>query len=202
MTLEAELDRFDNEFALLGAFIEELAQVELKEATREQLFLAEAVIFKSYRLYERLSRHAFLYYCVETVTLSGAAVKSKLKCADVATAESILKAGNKFLDWGSVDTTRKLANLVFEEGFPVVEFISPMASTLTDLQRFRNFVAHDSDEAASAFRKSRTQYIRAGTDVPETVGELALYRRTARHDPVLKILHKKTSSLSVILRDL
>ncbi|OJF91630.1 hypothetical protein [Pararhizobium antarcticum] len=202
MTLEAELDRFDSEFALLGAFIEDLARVDLGAATQEQLFLSEAVIFKSYRLYERLSRHTFLYYCVEAATLSGAAVNSKLKCADSATAESILKAGNKFLDWGNVDSTRKLANLVFDEGFPVVELLSPVASTLTDLQRFRNFVAHDSEEAASAFRKSRTQYVRTGTDVPETVGELALYRRTARHDPVLKILHQKTSSLSVILRAL
>lgn len=202
MTLEAELNRFDSEFALLEAFIEDLAHVDLGAATREQLFLAEAVIFKSYRLYERLSRHTFLYYCVEATTLSGAAVNSKLKCASSATAESILKAGNKFLDWGNVDSTRKLANLVFDEGFPVVELLSPVASTLTDLQRFRNFVAHDSEEAASAFRKSRTQYVRTGTDVPETVGELALYRRTARNDPVLKILHQKTSSLSVILRAL
>lgn len=202
MTLEAELDRFDSEFALLGAFIDDLARVDLGAATREQLFLAEAVIFKSYRLYERLSRQTFLYYCVASVTLSGAAVNSKLKCADSTTAESILKAGNKFLDWGNVDSTRKLANLVFDRGFPVVELLSPVASTLIDLQRFRNFVAHDSEEAANAFRKSRTQYIRTGVDVPETVGELALYRRTARHDPVLKILHQKTSNLSLILRAL
>lgn len=202
MTLEEELDRFDGEFALLEAFIEDLSRVDLGAATREQLFLSEAIIFKSYRLYERLSRYTFLYYCVAAATLSGKVVNSKLKCADSATAESILKAGNKFLDWGNVESTRKLANLVFDEGFPVVELLSPVASTLTDLQRFRNFVAHDSEEAASAFRKSRTHYVRTGTDAPETVGELALYRRTARHDPVLKILHQKTSSLSVILRSL
>lgn len=202
MTLEAELNQFDNEFSLLNAFIEDLASVDIRAATREQLFLAEAIIFKLYRLYERLSRHAFLYFCVEATTLSGVAVSSKLKCADKATAESILKAGNKFLDWGNVDSTRKLANLVFDRGFPVAELLAPVASTLTDLQRFRNFVAHDSEEAAKAFRKSRTQYVRVGTEAPETVGELALYRRTARNDPVLKILHQKTGSLSVILRAL
>jgi hypothetical protein len=202
LTLEAELDRFDSELVLLEAFIDDLARVDLGAATREQLFLAEAVIFKSYRLYERLSRHTFLNYCVETVTLSGAAVNSKLKCSDIATAESILKAGNKFLDWGSVDSTRKLANLVFDEGFPVVEFLSPVASILTDLQRFRNFVAHDSEEAATAFRKSRTQYVRVGTEAPETVGELALYRRTLRDDPVLRIIHCKIRNLSVIIRAL
>lgn len=202
MTLEAELDRFDSEFALLDTFIEDLARVDLGAATREQLFLAEAVIFKSYRLYERLSRHTFLYYCVQTTTLSGAEVNSKLKCTDSAIAESILKAGNKFLDWGNVDSTRKLANLVFDQGFPVVDLLSPVASTLTDLQRFRNFVAHDSEEAANAFRKSRTQYVRVGTEAPETVGELALYRRTARQDPVLKMLHQKTRNLSVIIRAL
>lgn len=202
MPLEEELERFDSEFGLLEGLINDLSQVDLGEATREQLFLAEAIIFKSYRLYERLSRHTFLHYCVVDTTISGAAVNSKLKCVDGDTAESILKAGNKFLDWGNVDSTRKLANLVFENGFPVVDFLGPIASTLTDLQRFRNFVAHDSEEAASGFRKSRTQYVRVGVVPPETVGELALYRRTVRADPVLKILHQKTSGLSSILREL
>jgi hypothetical protein len=202
LKIEDEISRFDSELGLLNSFIDELAVIGFQDIKKEHHFLAEAIIFKTYRIYERLIRSVFLSCCVLDQTISGTEIKSKLRCDDWNTAESILKAGNKFLDWGSVESTRKIGNLVFENGFPIVDFISPLASTLIDLQRFRNYVAHDSDEAASGFRKSRTQYVRVSASLPETVGELALYRRTRREDIVLRILHRKVLGLGVLIRQL
>lgn len=97
---------------------------------------------------------------------------------------------------------QKMADLVFEEGFPVRDLLSPIHGVLVDLQRFRNFVAHDSSEAVLGFKKSRTQYVRVGHALPETVGELSLYRKNSRADITIKILHQKVSSMSGILQAL
>lgn len=202
MLIEDELSKFDAELAVLRGFSKILASVDLPDATDEDFFLAEAIIFRLYRIYERLIRISFLFYCTVDKTIAGNEVKSKLRCDDIDTAEAIIKAGNKFLDWGNPASTKKLADLVFDNGYPISELLSPVHSSLVDLQRFRNYVAHDSDEAASGFRSSRSQYVRLGDISPETVGQLSLYRKGARADNTLSFLIEKISALSTILRSL
>lgn len=202
MTIEDEIRDFDTHCDLLLTFIDGLAAVNSAEQTEQHRFLAEAVTFRLYRVYERLVRSAFLHYCVASETLQGAQVISKLTCPDWETAEAILKSGNKFLDWGNVVSVRKIADLVFHEGFPIGNMLAPLHSDLRDLQRLRNFVAHDSQEAEDGFKSARTQFLRIGDAVPETVGELALYRRSARSDVTLKIIHRKVSGLSGVLSSL
>lgn len=202
MDIEAEIAFFDEKCGLLTPFIDQLSMLERDQIADEHLFLAEAVMFRLYRNYERFVRAAFLHHCVVTRTLSGADVSSKLRCEDWNTAESILKSANRFLDWGNPQTIQQLSNLVFANGFPISELVGPVYTTLVDLQRFRNFVAHDSQEAAGGYKKSRDQYVRPGDAKPETVGELALYRRGQRGEIVLRIVHGKVSPLSQILRAL
>ena len=97
---------------------------------------------------------------------------------------------------------RQLSNLVFQDGFPIVDLLGPKLSTLKDIQRFRNYVAHDSREAIDGFKKSRDQYVRVGDVLPETVGELVLYRRRAKDDIVLRIVHRHVSDLAAVLKSL
>lgn len=202
MTIEEEIEHFNTHCDLLLTFVDQLATVDSAEQTEQHRFLAEAVTFRLYRVYERLVRSAFLHYCVVEETLQGAQVTSKLTCPDWETAEAILKSGNKFLDWGNVVSVKKIANLVFHEGFPIGDMLAPFHSDLIDLQRLRNFVAHDSSEAEDGFKRARTQYVRIGDAEPRTVGELALYRRNARSDVTLKIIHRKVSALSSMLSSL
>lgn len=200
MSIDDEIAVFEGESTLLAGFVDSLSAVDPADVNQEHLFLSEAVVFRMYRIYERLVRAVFLSGCVEGVTVKGSPIVSKLKCDDWDTAEQILKSGNKFLDWGNVVTVRKLSNLVFENGFPVVDFVGPKVSTLVDLQRFRNFVAHDSAEAADGFKKSRAQYVKIGHVIPETVGYLSLYRRSALSDSTIKIVHGHISDLSALIR--
>jgi len=92
--------------------------------------------------------------------------------------------------------------LVFDNGFPLVDIVNPIASTLTDLHRFRNFIAHSSKEAEQGFKKAVPQYVKVGHEPPDTVGKLAIYRKSARADITLRIVHKKVSALPAIFRDL
>lgn len=198
--IEGEIAHFDAQGALLSNFVDDLAGADLSQPEQKHFFLAEAVLFRLFRIYERLTRAAFLHHCVVDHTPAGNPVRSKLKCEDENIAEDILKAGNKFLDWGNINSTQRLAGFVFENGYPIRDFLSPIHSDLVDLQRFRNFVSHDSREAEEGFKKSRSSYLRVGTNVPSTVGELALYRKNARSDIVLRLLHQKVVTLSGILR--
>ncbi len=202
MSIDDELIKFEEDCNLLSDFITELANTPAEAIENTHLFLAEAVTFRLYRNYERFIRAAFLNYCVITATPNAQEVKSKLKCSDWDTAEEILKSGNKFLDWGNAQSVRSISNLVFENGFPVVDLIGPVASTLTDLQRFRNFIAHSSKEAETGFKKSVPQYIKVGHNKPTTVGELAIYRKTAMSDITLRIVYDKVVTLSQIYNDL
>lgn len=202
MTIDDELLFFEGQLDLLLKFIQSLAKIDAPDIKQEDLFLAEAVTFRLFRSYERFVRACFLDFCVKDKTKNGKDVTSKLKCSDWETAENILKSGNKFLDWGNVDTVRSIANLVYKDGFPINDLISPINSTLKDLQRFRNFIAHDSNDAAKGFKTSRTQYVKVGHTPPETVGELALYRRKIRADITLKILHDKVQNLAQIYKTL
>lgn len=203
MSIEHELTIFEEDCSLLSDFITDLAAMPDEEHEKKvHLFLAEAVTFRLYRDYERLVRAVFLDSCVRSTTPKGNEVKSKLKCDDWDTAEEILKSGNKFLDWGNVQSVRNISNLVFEQGFPIVEFVGPVMSTLIDLQRFRNFIAHSSKEAESGFKRSVPQYVKTGHEDPTSVGELAVYRKSARADITLRIVFEKVSALSTIYKDL
>lgn len=202
MIIEPSLDEFSGQSELILDFLNELSLVEYSDLQQKHFFLAEAACFRLYRIYEKLIRASFLYFCVEKTSLCGVPVHSKLICPDCNTAEEILKSSNRFLDWGNVETTRNLSNLVFESGFPLVDFVSPIESSLKDLQRFRNFVAHDSKEAAVGFKKARANYVKLGDVQPETVGALALYRKTPRADITLKILHRNVTVLPGIIRSM
>ena len=202
LSIEDELDLFEEGCSLLSGFISDLAGAPPDEIENTHLFLAEAVTFRLFRNYERLIRAVFLDCCVTSTTPNEREVYSKLRCVDWDTAEEILKSGNKFLDWGNVQSVRNISNLVFENGFPIVDLIGPIASTLTDLQRFRNFIAHSSKEAETAFKKSIPQYKKVGHEDPTSVGELAIYRRTTRSDITLRIVYDKVVALSTIYRAL
>ena len=202
MDLNAEINSFDLEITHLLEAINIVAPSKDRETSQYDLFVCEAIIFRLFRISEKLIRASFLNYCIVEHTDSNKSVRSKLKCRDWDTAEEILKAGNKFLGWGSISSVTNLANLVFDNGFPIVDLLSPMQSDLIDLQRFRNFIAHDSKEARIGFCKARKNYTKPEIFLPETVGELALYRRNISSDVTIRTIHNKISVMSRILREL
>jgi hypothetical protein len=181
----------------LGARIAELARVE--NPLEDEQFLAEAIAFRLYRNQERLVKAYFLNCCVKTRTPSKSKIVSKLRCKDWGTAEEILKSGNRFLDWGNPTSIRNLANLIFKNGFPVSDIVLTKQSSLIDLQRIRNFVAHDSKEAQSSFSKAARNYLKAGDPEPNSAGELLLYRKRPSAKMTLQILFEQICDLSAMV---
>lgn len=197
MTITDEISHFDESMVFLENIYSGLVACEAQTATNQELFLAEAIAFRLFRNFERITRAVFLESCMTPITRSGNPIKSKLKCADWKTAEEILKAGNRFLDWGNIENTRNLASMVFENGFPVFDMFAPVNSTLTNLQAIRNFIAHDSSEAARKFQKIVPNYLPPSAN-PDSAAKLLLGRRTLRQPQTLRTIIDHMKTLTVI----
>lgn len=205
MTLSDELTAFSNEIAFLNAFKASVYRMDFADPQQWQTskFLAEALLFRLYRSQERLVRAIFLDTCVSHKSFLGYDVGSRLSCSDWNIAEGILKAsGVKFLDWGNPQQTTSRASIIFDSGFPITDMIAPLHSTLVDLQRIRNFVAHDSDEAASQFRKAASNYLSVGASGLTSAGDLLLSRRRPRDPYALSQLINKVGKLDVAYKAL
>lgn len=197
MTITDEISHFDDSMIFLESIYSGLVKCEVQTATNQELFLAEAIAFRLFRNFERITRAVFLESCMTLITPSGKPIKSKLICSDWKTAEEILKAGNRFLDWGNIENTRSLASLVFEHGFPISDMLAPVNSSLTSLQAIRNFIAHDSTEAARKFRKIVPNYLQPSAN-PDSAAKLLLGRRNLRQPQTLRVIMDHVKTLTVI----
>lgn len=199
MTINQELKRFEKSCQLLEGRINGIAVIV--DPSEDDEFIAEAIAFRLFRIQERLMRSFFLNCCVKTRSPSNKRIYSKLRCGDWETAEEIIKAGNNFLDWGNPTRTRNLANLIFLDGFPINDVLLTKSSIITDLQRIRNFIAHDSREAAVSFTKVARSYLKTGDPVPASAGALLLYRKRESETITLRRIFDQMTELSEVVRN-
>ena len=198
MILADELSNFADEVTFLDTFKSTVYGMDFADPNQFQTakFLAEAILFRLYRAQERLVRAIFLDTCTTHRSYRGNAVSCRLSCTDWSTAEEILKSNaGKFLDWGNPQQTVQRAILIFEHGFPITDTIGPIHTILINIQRIRNFIAHDSTEADKQFRKAASNYVSAGISAMSTAGDLLLARRRPKDAYVLSTLIKKVGSL-------
>ena len=198
MSVEYEITSFDMNSNFLKPKIRDLASRDVQNATENDLFLAEAIAFRIYRSYERFARALFLHGCTSDKTQKGTLIVSKLQCENWEEAEKILKARNRFLEWGDPEFTSKLAGLVFKNGFPMKEAIGPIHGTLIDLRRVRNFIAHDSPEAKKGFKKVIQNYVPTGSVEPDNAGKLLLSRKRRDGAQAIRKIFERVAALSTI----
>lgn len=202
MNLVDEILRFDTDLDFLGSQITALGPIEVNTANAKDIFVAEALAFRMFRATERFLRAVFLDSCVSNTTARGTPINSKLKCPSHEIAEEILKAGSRYLDWGNTKTVRELSQLVLENGFPVGEVLNPTNSILLDLQRIRNFIAHDSNEAAAGFEKVIANHLYPSPNLPKSAGLFLLSRRSAQDHQVIRALYSRIETLTSIYLEL
>jgi hypothetical protein len=198
LKISDEIKKFDDDMAFVLLSLAKLANAEPTSATQEDLFSIESLAFRTFRASERLIRAVFLEGCASATTPSGTKVASKVRSSDHRTVEEVLKAGNRFLDWGNIAKVRTLANLVFDNGFPVIDVVDPINSDLTDLQKIRNFIAHDSDEAKSGFDQVVASRLVLSPNPPDSAGKLLLSRRSINRPRVAKTLFTQIDKMTSI----
>jgi hypothetical protein len=112
---------------------------------------AEAIFLRSFTAYENELERLFLHYVTGGLTLSGAAPNTYLRVSDESLARKLTKAGFRFLSWAKPSQTRETASTYIENGWPIADMMSANAQDLSDCEKLRNRIAHNSLEAAAEF---------------------------------------------------
>ncbi|WP_414154016.1 hypothetical protein [Pseudomonas sp. BNK-43-a] len=112
----------------------------------------EAIFLRAFTAYENDVEQIFLHYATGGITLNNLQPTSHLNTTDRALARNIVKGANKFISWAQADSLAKTAKLYMREGWPLAVVVSANSQFLSDGERVRNRIAHNSPEAIQQFR--------------------------------------------------
>jgi hypothetical protein len=113
---------------------------------------AEGTFFRYFTLWENSIEKSFVYFCRGGKTLNGHQPICKLTNCDEATVKKILIAGQRYLDWSDQQLIRARAALFFENGMPFYDPIIGKSHVLSDAEKIRNVIAHDSAESWNSYK--------------------------------------------------
>lgn len=125
--------------------------IELDDKYNESR-LAEAIFLEAFTAYEVNLETLFLHYACGGLSLNGIGASRYLSVNDEARVRAIAKAGQRFLSWAKPSQTRETAQLYLENGWPIAELMSTKEQVLSDCEKVRNRIAHNSIEANTAFK--------------------------------------------------
>ena len=143
---------------------------------QKAIFMAEAIFFRLYREYERFVETVFIRFACGWPAPSSNPVRTVLRVDDIARVEDIVRGEREFVDWGKPDIILERANRYLEDGYPLAGVVPSFHSDLVNLNRIRNFIAHDSDSAAKGFAKVLSASLRTLPTSQIGAGEFLLMR--------------------------
>ncbi|MGA3825327.1 hypothetical protein, partial [Pseudomonas chlororaphis] len=112
----------------------------------------EAIFLRAFTAYENDVEQIFLHYVTGGRTLNNFSPTSYLNTTDRSLARSIVKGSNKFISWAQADSLARAAKLYMHEGWPMAVVVSANSQFLSDGERVRNRIAHNSSEAIQQFK--------------------------------------------------
>ena len=145
---------------------------------------AEALFLRAFTAYENDIEKLFLHYVTGGASLKGLKAKSYIRVTDETLARKLTRAGWKFLSWSKPQHIRATAENYIENGWPVSDMMNAKSQELSDCERVRNRIAHNSHESRSALNLVQRNLLGTERLFPITPGQL-LRIRSSR----LKKLH-------------
>lgn len=112
----------------------------------------EAIFLRAFTSYENDVERIFIHYVTGGATLNNLRPTSYLSTTDGTLARNIVKGANKFISWAQADSLAKTAKLYMHEGWPLAVVVSANSQFLSDGERVRNRIAHNSPEAIQQFK--------------------------------------------------
>lgn len=128
-----------------------LAAADALDTDTVSSIIAEGVFFRYFTLWEQSVEKAFVHFCTSGPSLTGSQPVCRLTNCDNASVRKILVNGQRYLDWSDQKTVRDRALLFFENGMPFHMPLSGSAHLLTDFEKLRNVIAHDSVESWTGY---------------------------------------------------
>lgn len=145
---------------------------------------AEALFLRAFTAYESDIEKLFLHYVTGGASLKGVKAKSYLRVTDETLARKLIRAGWKFLSWSKPEHIRDTVKNYIENGWPISDMMIAKSQELSDCERVRNRIAHNSVESRTDFKVVQRNLLRTERLFSITPGQL-LRIRSAR----LKKLH-------------
>jgi len=112
----------------------------------------EAIFLRAFTAYENDMEKLFLHYVTGGRTATGIPAQSYLSITDETHARKLTKAGFKFLSWAKPTEIRNTAEHYLHQGWPIYDMMNAKSQDLSDCERIRNRIAHNSAEASSGFK--------------------------------------------------
>lgn len=156
MTPDQLVEHRDSIAARYVGLIELVDQVDTASADsvsqdhRSDAF-AEALFLRAFTAYENDVERLFLHYVTGGVSLQGVQANTYLRTQDEALARKLTKGGFRFLNWAKPQDIKVTAENYIENGWPIVDMMAAKTQDLSDCERVRNRIAHNSLEAAQQF---------------------------------------------------
>lgn len=108
---------------------------------------AEAIFLRAFTAYETAVEAMFLHYVTGGASRGGEVGTSYLNVQDAQHARRLTKAGYKFLSWAKPSDIKTTASTYMRNGWPLVDMMAAKEQILSDSERIRNRIAHNSVEA-------------------------------------------------------
>ncbi len=110
------------------------------------------MFLRGYTAFERSLEGMFLHYAAGAKSAGGYSAPSRIVNSDDAHIRLMVKADSQYIDWSSATAVRERAKRYFTGGEPFLTELSLQSELLSQVQKVRNRIAHDSAEALSGFK--------------------------------------------------
>lgn len=200
--LAAFRDAISQRHDKLGAIIDTMLPAPEDEESTDDLANAhaEALFLRAFTAYENDLERLFLHYVTGGATLGGVGARTYLNVNDEVRARKLTRAGFKFLSWAKPDQTRETADNYLENGWPISAMMNAKSQDLTDCERVRNRIAHNSIESLLAFNVVQRNMLQTERLFPICPGQfLRIRNRRLRELHVGHYLSVMTDTLTAIL---
>lgn len=104
--------------------------------------ITESAFLKMFIAWESFLEKSFIHYLTGNSSTSGKTFTCFASPRDEAHASQILIGMNKYVDWSTPETVRKLSKIFFDNGEPYETVLSSITSDIYDLKAIRNSAAH------------------------------------------------------------
>ncbi len=139
--------------------------------------LFEGTFLRAFTTFEGALQELFLHYAVGGASLTGYVPGCRLTNCSDGHVRAILRGNQRFTDWANPQVVRERADLFFESGEPFRTGFAPRSHALTDIQKLRNAIAHESSEAESAYLDVQINNLKTEPPFFMSPGQLLRTRR-------------------------
>jgi hypothetical protein len=149
-----------------------LANADALDGDTNSSIAAEGAFIRLFTLWENTVEETFIYFCLGGPHPDGNRPTGRLVNCDKAGVRKILTAQQRYLDWSDQRMIRGRAHLFFEDGKPFSDPIIGKAQVLSDAEKLRNVIAHNSPESWNGYSEVQRNNFQTERTFAMTPGQM------------------------------